>query len=165
MAAEKLSFVGTLKKNKWQIPLAFKDVSLRTVNSSLFGFRKEGTLVSYVPKKNKNVLLISSMHYADSIDQDTGEQAKPEIITYYNKTKGGVDTVDKLCAVYNVARNTRRWSMVVFFSLLNVAGINSQIIYNSNSFEVKNRRGYLRKLSYELRRDHHLPQVFSKRSP
>jgi CO dehydrogenase/acetyl-CoA synthase gamma subunit (corrinoid Fe-S protein) len=33
-------------------------------------------------------------------------QKKLEMITFYNKTKIGVDLVDQLCEKYNVARNT-----------------------------------------------------------
>ena len=55
------------------------------------------------------------------------------MIVDYNSTKGGVDTVDKLCAGYDVARNTRRWPMVIFYALLNVAGINSMVIYHCHN--------------------------------
>lgn len=150
----KLSLVGTLKRNKWQIPSEFKNLKRRDIKSSAFGFKKEGTLVSYMPKKNKHVVLISSMHFDAKIDENTGDQKKPEIITFYNQTKGGVDVVDKLCSSYNVARNTKRWPMVVFFSMLNVAGINSQIIYNSNQNECKRRRHFIRTLTNELVKEH-----------
>lgn len=59
-------------------------------------------------------MLVSSMHCNDAIDADTGDENKPEIVTYYNSTQGRMDTVDKLCATYNVARNTRPWPMVIF---------------------------------------------------
>lgn len=147
---KKLSFVGTLKKNKSQIPSEFKLTKKRDSCTSLFGFRKDMTLLSYVPKRYKNVILISSLHDDAKIDEDTGVQKKPEIITFYNLTKGGVDTVDKLCASYNVARNTRRWPMVVFFSMLNVAGINSYIIHSTNNNEKLLRRQYLRQLADAL---------------
>lgn len=49
--------------------------------SSMFLFADRCTLVSYVPKKNRNVILISTMHETDTIDPDTGDNNKPEIIT------------------------------------------------------------------------------------
>lgn len=125
----------------------------------MFGFGEHSTIVSYVPKKNRNVLVISSQHYDDSIDQESGQAMKPQMITYYNQTKSGVDVVDKLCASYNVARNTRRWPMVVFFSMLNVAGINAEVISIGNGQEHIRRRLFLRKLGHELA----LPQL-QKRS-
>jgi len=42
---------------------------------------------SYVSRKNKNVILVSSMHNQSDIDTDSGDQNKPEIITFYNSTK------------------------------------------------------------------------------
>ena len=72
------------------------------------------------------------------------------MITCYNKTKGKVDVVDKLCASYTCARNTRRWLMVIFYSIFNVAGINSCIIYNENNSSKINRRSFLKKLFFEL---------------
>ncbi|KAJ8941987.1 hypothetical protein NQ314_010211 [Rhamnusium bicolor] len=46
---------------------------------------------------------------------------KPEMVTEYNKVKGGVDVIDKLVSSYDCARNTRRWPMVIFYTMLNVA--------------------------------------------
>lgn len=105
------------------------------------------------------MLLLSSLHESDAIDKNTREKLKPEIITTYNETKGGVDMVDKLCALYNCARNTRRWPMVAFFSIMSVAGINSQVIYDGNVGESKflARQKFLKTLSFELI-DEHLRQ-------
>nr|XP_023014740.1 piggyBac transposable element-derived protein 4-like [Leptinotarsa decemlineata] len=97
LADKRLSYVGTLKKNKWQIPMQLKDIKHREEYSTVFAYRKEETLVSYVPQNNsnkKNVLVISSMHFDGAIDEETGAKKKPKIITYYNKTKIGVDMVD-----------------------------------------------------------------------
>jgi len=37
------------------------------------------------------------MHHNNDIDAGTRHAQKPEIITFYNATKGGVDTVDEMC--------------------------------------------------------------------
>jgi hypothetical protein len=47
--------------------------------------------VSYVPKKNKSVVLLSSLHHDSAICSDSG---KPKTIEFYNKTKGAVDMLD-----------------------------------------------------------------------
>lgn len=102
--------------------------------------------------QKKNVVLISSLHHDDNIDKQSG---KPEIIIDYNNTKGGVDVVDRLCANYNVARNTRRWPMVIFYSILNLAGINSFVVFCSNNpNSTQKRRGFLRTLALELIKPH-----------
>lgn len=147
---KKLSYVGTLKRNKRQLPTEFSISKGREVLSSVFGFQKDTTLVSYVPKRNKTVILVSTFHVDKGIDPDSGEQKKPSVITFYNATKGGVDTADQMCATYNVARNIKRWPMVVFFTMLNVAGINSQVIYLGNGLGTVRRRIFLKMLSKEL---------------
>lgn len=150
----KLTYVGTVRKNKRQLPPEFINTKSRCINSSIFGYQENTTIVSYVPKKGKNVILASSLHHDDQIDESTGEQYKPEIITFYNSTKGGVDTVDELCATYDVSRNTRRWPMVLFYALMNVAGINSQIVHVANNQTSLIRRMYLKQLAVELIDEH-----------
>lgn len=122
-----LTYVGTLKKNKREIPREFLPAKARTVDSSLFGFANHITLLSHVPKKNKAVLLVSSMHYSKSFDEVNG---KPEIITYYNSTKSGVDTLDQKCANYSTGRRTQRWLMAVFYRLLDISANNAYVLYN-----------------------------------
>lgn len=107
---------------------------------------------SYVPRKNKNVL-VSSMHDHGVIDTDFGDQNKPEIITYYNSTKGGVDVIHELKGEYSVSKVSCRWLLTIFFSLMNITGINSQIIYRENTGNVNTRRNYLRSLGRELAKE------------
>ncbi|XP_046396726.1 uncharacterized protein LOC124163702 [Ischnura elegans] len=126
---QKLTTVGTIRKNKKEIPPEFLRTKNREVHSSIFGFAKNlTTLVSYVPNKNKVVLLTSTMHHSKSIDNATGEQKKPEIITFYNATKGGVDVVDEMCGNYSVARKTNCWPLTAFYHILHIIGLNSLII-------------------------------------
>lgn len=146
---KKLSYVGTIRKNKREIPHAFVSAAGRNQYDSIFGFRRNETLVSYVPKKGKTVVLCSSMHIASNEVADD-EEKKPEIISFYNSTKSGVDVVDKLCASYSVARSTRRWPMVIFYHLLNVAGINSRVIFLGNQNKFCSRREYLKRLGLAL---------------
>ncbi|CAG5023366.1 unnamed protein product [Parnassius apollo] len=51
---------------------------------------------------------------------------------------------------YSVGRMTGRWPMRLFFSVMNIAGINSQIIYNANTEQLMLRRGYLKEIAMEL---------------
>lgn len=151
----KITYVGTIKKNKRELPPEFSNTRARPEFSSVFGFQKDMTIVSYIPKKYRNVNLISSLHHDDRIDPSTAEKCKPDIITYYNHTKGGVDNLDKLSATYNVARNTRRWPMVIFFSMMNMAGVNSQIIFacNNKTYKIE-RRSFLRDIGLSLTKEH-----------
>ncbi|XP_045450966.1 piggyBac transposable element-derived protein 4-like [Melitaea cinxia] len=151
----KLTSVGTIRKNKREIPASISNARGRDIHSSEFIFQKDTTLVSYVPKKNKVVLVISTMHHDNSIDVMTGGKRKPEMITFYNRTKGGVNVVDELCANYDVSRNSKRWPLTFFYSLLNMAGINSYIIRKENcSLPNLKRREFLRVLGLKLVENH-----------
>lgn len=123
-----LTYVGTLKKNKAELPPQFLPHKTREVNSSLYGFHENITLLSHVPKKSRAVLVISSMHHTAS-KQLPGE--KPEIIEYYNMTKSGVDTLDKKTAGYSSSRRTNRWPVAVFFQLLDISAVNAFIMHQS----------------------------------
>jgi hypothetical protein len=99
---------------------------------------KKQELFFYIPKKGKNDILISSLHFDDAIDCKTGRQLKPEVVAFYNRIKFGVDTVDQMCSTYNVVQSSRCWLMVIFYTLLNISRINSQVICMGNKNEVKN---------------------------
>lgn len=168
----KVTLVGTVRKNKREIPVEFQPNRTRAVKSTLFGFTTTTTMMSYVPKKRKSVILLSTLHKDAAIDKESENAHKPEVLTFYNMTKGGVDTNDKLCATYNVGRRTRRWPMVVFFHLINVCAINALVIYNStNNGNPLNRRNFLKKLGRELaepyqierKNDSHIPRNIRKR--
>lgn len=114
-------------------------------------FSPDCTLVSHIPKKEKNVTLASSMHFDDAVNVCS---QKLEIIEYYNQTKSGVDTVDQMVGTYNVARNTRRWPMIIFYTVLNIAGINAQIIHMLNQNVKVRRRVFIKNLVTQLVSDH-----------
>lgn len=126
----KLTVVGTLRKNKKEVPKEFITINKdRKVHTSLFAYNEKATLVSYKPKANKHVLLLSTMHETGAINDTTH---KPEIIHTYNSTKGAVDTFDQMCQNMNCNRKTKRWPMCIFYNLLNMACINSFVIHSHN---------------------------------
>ncbi|XP_065355992.1 piggyBac transposable element-derived protein 4-like [Calliphora vicina] len=151
LATWKLSVVGTIKKNKRYVPEEFKPSRTREVASSLFGFSEGVTLVSYVPAKNKSVVLLSTMH-KNKIT--SGPQNKPEIILYYNETKGGVDTMDKMLSQYSTKRSTFRWPLALFFNILDTAALASFIIYKENiggtSVRQSQRKHFIERLGEDL---------------
>ena len=113
-------------KNKSDIPPEFQANKIRPIGSSLFGFYKDTTLVSFVPKKWISVLLVSTMHHDAKIDDEVG---KPDIILYYNQTKRAVDTMYQMCHTYSMQSKTKRRPLAYFMNLLNLGGMNSYITY------------------------------------
>ncbi|XP_060803393.1 piggyBac transposable element-derived protein 4-like [Amyelois transitella] len=147
-----LSFVGTLKKNKREIPPEFKPSRARATGSSIFGFTKDITLSSYVPKKNKAVVMVSSMHHTASVDEST---KKPENILYYNQTKIGVDLLDQRCSNYSTARRTRRWPLAIFYRMLDISVSNAYVINCSNQAQkTESRFKFIKKLAEQLTKPH-----------
>ncbi|KAJ8935050.1 hypothetical protein NQ318_006980 [Aromia moschata] len=151
--------VGTIRKNKKEIPPQLLACQNREAKSSQCAFQQDVTLISYIPKKGKNVLLISTLHHGkqwrciwlteisrtatDGKDTDTSsdEVLKPEMITFYNSTKDGVDIVDELSGSYIMFLGTvKNGHLLYFFLLLNSAGINAMVIYNANHPEANVKR-------------------------
>lgn len=96
------------------------------------------------------------MHNDDAIDQESGEAKKPEIVSFYNLTKGAVDVVDEMSATYSTARICKRWPMVVFFSILNTAAINARVLLLSSKnppTEYSSRRRFLKDLAIDLTKE------------
>lgn len=89
--------VGTIKKNKPELPVQLLQKG-RAPHSSLFAFRRTQTVVSYVPKEKKSVLLLSTKHREPEVNEQDPKK-RPQIILDYNRCKGGVDNLDKVSFV------------------------------------------------------------------
>ena len=83
--ANGIEYIGTLRANKIEIPISFLKNKARTIETTLFGFNKEITIASFVPIKDKAVILVSTMHHDKEINVET---KKPQFIMDYNKLKG-----------------------------------------------------------------------------
>lgn len=99
------------------------------------------------------MFLLSTTDDIGKIDEIT---ANSLIISDYNRTKSGVDSVDQKCASYITQRIIRKRLLEIFFRLLDITGINSEIIFNnSNSLEPPpRRRKCLTELGLSLMEDH-----------
>jgi len=84
-------------------------------------------MLSYVPKLKKNVLVVSSQQDQPDISQRSDQ--KPEVILAYNDDKGGEDVVDKMIDTYRTKVGTRRWPIVVFYTIIDIAALNSFVIW------------------------------------
>lgn len=90
LMADKLAIVGTLRASKRCIPTEFKQSKNRPIYQTRFGFLNNNiSLCSYVPKKKKAVILMSTQHYYCSIDENNVRR-KPSQILDYNEHKAGV---------------------------------------------------------------------------
>jgi len=74
-------------------------------------------------------------------------------LSFTNQTKGAVDNVDKLVRTYTYQRKSRRWPMIFFQYLLDIAAYNVAVVFfavNSdfNNGEPQRRRLFLERLGY-----------------
>lgn len=108
----------------------------------------------HIPKKGKNVLVASTMHKNGLIDEEPGDHLKPELTTFHNLIKGGVDMVDRMKTEYYVTRISNRWLLTVFCTLLKIGVIKGQIILKTNINTLMPRRKYLTELAREFALPH-----------
>lgn len=153
----KLTMVGTVKKNKPELRAEILQMKDRAPLSSKFAFTDTTTVVSYCPKRKRNVILMSTLHKDAAVS--SGSDKKPIIILNYKKNKGGVDSLDKLTATYTCQRMTRRWPMVVFYNILDVSACNSFVLWTHihqgwNSTKKAKRRMFLEELGNSLVKPH-----------
>jgi hypothetical protein len=106
-----------------------------------------------VLKKNKAVILLSSMHHDAVIDINLA--SKPEIILHYNATKSGVDNLDHLVRSYTCKRKIKRWPMTIFFNIVDCAAVAAYVVWCTkfpdwNAGKRDKRRMFLKELAMAL---------------
>ncbi|KAL7852535.1 hypothetical protein SRHO_G00183200 [Serrasalmus rhombeus] len=126
----------------------------REVHSTEFGFNGSMTMISYIRKKGKAVLLLSTMHHSKMVDENS-QKKKPEAILFYNQTKGGVDTIDQMVGNYTCKRQTQRWPMVLWYNMIDIATLNAYSFFRAQHPEFSTgitdaRRHFLTELSKDL---------------
>ena len=87
LAQQGLTGVGTVRRDKCFLPESFKHGKDLKKGDSSFVFHEAMSLVSHKSNHKKNVIVTSSMHDKADVDEES-EKRKPEMVKYYNKTKG-----------------------------------------------------------------------------
>ncbi|KAL7849900.1 hypothetical protein SRHO_G00192490 [Serrasalmus rhombeus] len=162
----KLTMVGTVRKNNPELPPALVSTRGREALSSKFAFTDIHTLVSYVPKKNRNVILMSTLHKDTAVS--TREDRKPLMIQDYSKNKGGIDCLNKLIGTYTCKGMTTRRPVPPFHNILDVSALNAYVVWTAidptwNQGKSFKRRLYLAELGKALtpliQRRQHIPHT------
>ena len=156
-------FIKKCRTNYQPSILTTSPMSPVTMNSLMKSSSKTGSSKKMdVPKKSKAVILLSSYHDSPVVVE---YKNKPEMVMDYNKKKIGVDIFDAKAKLYSTRRATKRWTLALFFHVLDAALINSYILYcekfNLNSKKYP-RKLYMRDLSLELALDHAKHRVQDK---
>ena len=80
-------------------------------------------IASYCPKINGVDNMLSTMRSQPEIES-TSDQ-KTSIILFHNKTKDGIDTLDRMLRSFSIKHMTRRWPLVLFYDIIDVSTINA----------------------------------------
>ena len=119
-------------------------------------YSKDHTVVRYQSKRSKQVVLMSTMHETGVVEATPANpKRKPEIVLFYNETKGAIDTLDKMAHAYTTKRRTQRWPMIMFFNVLDPANIAALVIWKLRFSEQKlskddGHSAFIRAISEEL---------------
>lgn len=144
-----MSFIGTVNPSRRGIHDALKKSSNKAVGSTLTLYNKDFIATSWVPVKNRAVIMLSTEHDDVTMVEVDGQE-KPNIVADYNEYKAAVDNSDKMCKVYSCKRATRRYSLILFFHILDVATINSHILFNLNKDKKMSRFKFIRQIGHDL---------------
>jgi len=106
----------------------------KLVFSSTFAFTENTSMVSYIPKKNSCVILQSKLHNKKDVTSDIDKM--PRIFLDNNKTKGGVDSVDKKITCYTCKRKTNMWPVVMFSNILDISANKIHLYYLLACFQI-----------------------------
>jgi hypothetical protein len=125
-----ITMVGTVRASRRDIPKhltryqgreVFSTIELITTSTA--DRRDKALLVSYVAKKNKVVNILSTAH--NKITGYVGSKHKPDVLLFYNATKGGVDAMDERVATYTTKFKCRRWHVAFFCNILDISAFNA----------------------------------------
>ena len=126
------SLVGTLRSNRREIPNNLKKTcSLHGTTTVKLADAAVATVIitKYQCKKSKSVNVLSLLHPNVTIPSENNPKHKPKTVLFYNKNKVGIDVFDQMSRCYSVKAGSRRWSIHVFYNVIDMALINSWIIY------------------------------------
>ena len=111
-------------------------------------------MCSYKAKKAKNVYLLSSMHNVERVEEKDPKRY-PEVISFYNETKGGADTADEMLRGYSTKAASRRWPLAAFFNLLDIVCLDAYVICKDVGIKNISQRCFLLQLGEALRDAEH----------
>lgn len=141
LEARDTRFTGTLNNTRKDIPEVIrskKNKKFSLPSGGYRAFRRGRSLVTaWKPKKKKkNIFMLTTGHTSKFISvptQQKPDQQKPEVIHFYNQSMNGVDLSDQLSVYYCFNRKSVKWWRKVFFWAMEIAIVNSFVLYKTTS--------------------------------
>lgn len=124
--------VGTIRKNRRGLPK--KVISTKLKRGHYYAEESQDGITVLKWKDKRDVLVLSTKHSVGFVEitKRGNVVRKPTIVLDYNKAKGGVDLADQMASYSTPLRKSIRWyKKIAFDMLLNIAVINSHVLYQS----------------------------------
>ena len=103
------------------------------------------TITLYQCKKLNSINILSTLHKNVVIPEH-----KPKTVLFYSQTKVDVDLLDQMSRLYLVKAASRRWPVHIFYNVIDMALINSWVIYKAVCKSNISHRVYIQKVCEEL---------------
>ena len=75
---------------------------------------------------------MSTLHPDVEIPSHNNLKKRPETVLFYNKTKARIDVSNQMVRKYSVKTASRRWPVHVFYNAIDLAIINSWVLFQDN---------------------------------
>ena len=108
-----------------------KKINLRKVDVRV---RTRGNLTALAWKDRRDVYILTNMDTPPeegNFCDDSKRAVKPQIVAWYNRHMGYVDISDRMANRYTMCRRNFKWTIKLFFQLLDLTVLNSWILLSS----------------------------------
>jgi len=130
LASYDCAYVGPMTKRQQQIPRDFiHELKHQPIGSAKYTYNGAMTVMSYIEKKNSQLVILSS---AQSIQFDQDQSGKPALYNFYQTTKDALSAKGKAASIRTTLRVPRQWQVELTYLLLDLVAINSHQIYQMN---------------------------------
>ncbi len=110
LKGKRCSLTGTCRWGRRELPTeipSFQEKMSRYDFQLFIEETRTATLTLYKSKPHKAVLLLSSQHSNCQVDE-SHQKRLPETVSFYNKTKNGVDIFEQMTRQYTTKAQSRR---------------------------------------------------------
>ena len=151
LIAAKTTLMGPLKQS-----FSTPDYTMKALKSyeSMFFECDEQILTVYQRRPDKVILMLSSDHETPRVPQFVKEEInakhKPNTVLAYEEKKSSPKRKEHTLQTCAIRGNTRRWTVQIFFLLVNVAVHNAWILYKIVNESEMSKRSFILKLTDEV---------------
>ncbi|XP_003368088.1 hypothetical protein Tsp_14702, partial [Trichinella spiralis] len=116
-----ITAIGTVFAHRRDVLACSRKAARRDPYSTLavYEYNKKVTMISYAPRKNSNVLLLTPCHAKLKVDNQQGFK-RPDIIIYHNLGNGGVDSMDARKKKFLLYKMTNRYTVLMLYFIVEV---------------------------------------------